>query len=449
MKNKIDMPREVEEIIEIIENNGYEAYIVGGCIRDFLLGRNPGDWDITTSALPEKIRNIFQGKYRVIDTGLKHGTVTVISSNNNHYEITTFRIDGEYINGRSPERVEFTKNLREDLKRRDFTINAMAYNNRVGIEDHFNGRIDLQNKVIKAVGVAEERFSEDALRILRGIRFSCQLGFEIDIDTERAMKKKKEGLSKISKERIREEFSKIILSENASYGIKKLVHNGLMEYIIPEINSMVGFEQHTQYHDKDVFEHTMGVLEKVTDKLDLRLSALLHDIAKPTTFTIDERGQGHFYNHDIVGSEMCEKILRKLKFDNKTINKVRLLVLEHMNREKDMKNITLKKLIRKIGKENLNDLFLLQIADIASSAKEYSNYDYIVRTEKKAQKILERKDPIIIKDLDITGKEIMENGIEEGILIGEMLHELLELVLEKPRLNKKEILIEIVRKKVK
>ena len=447
MKSKIDMPREVEEIIMSIENNGYEAYIVGGCVRDSLIGRIPGDWDITTSALPEEIRNIFKGKYKVIDTGLKHGTVTVISSNNNHYEITTFRIDGEYVNGRSPESVEFTVSLREDLKRRDFTINAMAYNNRVGIEDYFNGRVDLQNKIIKAVGVAEERFSEDALRILRCIRFSCQLGFQIDNDTERAMESKKEGLSKISKERIREEFSKIILSSNASYGIKKLVHNGLMEYIIPEINLMVGFEQHTQYHDKDVFEHTMEVLEKVPDKLELRLSALLHDIAKPASFTLDERGQGHFYNHDIIGAEMSERILKRLKFDNKTIDKVKLFVLEHMNREENMKDITLKRLIQRVGKENLNSLFSLQVADIASSAKEYRNYGYIVNTQKKAQEILDRKEPIGIKDLDITGKEIMENGIHEGILVGRILCELLELVLENPKLNKKEILVEIIRKK--
>lgn len=442
---KIHMPEEVEIIISILNENGFQAFIVGGCVRDSLLMKKPMDWDITTNASPEDIISVFKEQnYRVIETGLKHGTVTVVIDGDN-FEITTYRIDGEYLDNRRPLNVLFTSSLEEDLMRRDFTINAMAYNHSEGLIDHHHGLFDLENKIIKAVGKAEKRFNEDALRMLRAIRFACQLNFQIDEEIKISLYNTSVLLKNISAERIKDELCKTLTSDFPSIGIELLMKFNLMKYIIPELYECKNFHQLNKHHDKDVLQHILVALDNTPNKLDLRLSALLHDIAKPNCFTVDEAGQGHFLKHNVKGANMAKDILKRLKFDNKTIEKVYILVLEHMSRFEKTKDSTLKRFIGRVGKENLEDFFLLQIADSKACAKEYTDVSEILNARARCEKILEENQPLSIKDLKIGGKELMELGVLQGKTIGTILEALLNLVLENSELNHKEKLIEIVK----
>lgn len=444
---KIQMPKEVKIIISILNNNGFQAFIVGGCVRDSLLMKQPQDWDITTNASPEDIISMFKEQnYRVIETGLKHGTVTVVIEREN-FEITTYRIDGEYLDNRRPLNVVFTSLLEEDLKRRDFTINAMAYNNSEGLIDYHQGLIHLENKIIKAVGNPEKRFNEDALRMLRAIRFACQLNFQIDEEIKISLYNISGLLKNISEERIRDELCKILVSDFPAIGIELLMKFNLMKYIIPELYECENFNQFNKHHDKDVLQHTLLALQNAPNKLDIRLAALLHDIAKPICFTVDEAGQGHFLKHNIKGANMAKDILKRLKFDNRTVEKVYILVLEHMNKFEKSKDSTLKRLIGRVGKENLDDFFLLQIADRGACAKEYADASEILNTRARCEKILKENQPLSIKDLNIGGKELMELGVLQGKTIGIILDELLNLVLENAELNHKGILIDIVKAK--
>ncbi|NLM36489.1 MAG: CCA tRNA nucleotidyltransferase [Clostridiales bacterium] len=435
---KIILPPRVEFIINELEKQGYEAFAVGGCVRDSILGRNPNDWDITTNALPEAIIKTFK---HTIPTGIKHGTITVMIDNL-PFEVTTYRIDGEYTDNRHPDEVIFTSKLEEDLSRRDFTINAMAYNYSKGLVDPFNGMEDIREGVVKTVGSPHDRFNEDALRMIRAIRFSCQLGFYVEEKTFEAIKLNCELIKRVSIERIRDEFTKILLSKEPSRGIENLRLGGLLQYFLPELLAMFGFDQKNPHHDKDIYYHTLMVVDNTEPRLALRLSALFHDIAKPVTFTLDEKGIGHFYGHEIKGKDMCEYILKRLRYDNETIKKVSNLVYDHMSRYTNLKGSTIKKVINRVGKENLEDLFILQEADIKASAPPF-DFSGVHRLRKKSKEILEQKEPLNVKDLVLKGDDLIKLGLKPGKLIGEILNYLMEKVLEAPELNNKKQLEEM------
>lgn len=430
------------KIIDKLQDCGYEAYAVGGCIRDSLLGRIPKDWDICTDALPEQILEVFKG-HKTIPTGLQHGTVTVML-NNIGYEITTYRIDGKYLDNRHPEMVTFTSHIDDDLSRRDFTINAIAYNQINGLVDPFDGNIDLANKTIRAVGDANERFQEDALRMMRAIRFACQLGLDICPSTKYGIIQNKELINNVSKERIRDELCKILISNQPSRGIILLKETGLLQEVLPEVQRLVNFDQRNPNHDKNVFDHTMAVLNHTSNNLIVRLSALLHDIGKPDTFSIDDRGIGHFYHHHVEGEIIAEQILRRLKFDNETIKSVCILVREHMSRYSKLRCKSIKKFINRVGVKNLDNLFELQIADISGS-KAPHDFSNVYEMKEKVEEILNQEQPLAIKDLTINGYDLMKMGIKPGKKMGEILNYLLEQVLESPELNTKEQLLKIIR----
>jgi tRNA nucleotidyltransferase (CCA-adding enzyme) len=442
---EFNLPNDVKAIMNAFEGGGFEIFLVGGCVRDTLLNRLVNDWDFCTKATPEEIILVCDKcGFKYIPTGLKHGTITVVL-NNEGYEITTYRLDGDYSDGRHPNKVFFTTSLKEDLARRDFTINALAYSEKEKLIDYFNGLEDLENQLIRCVGNPEERFKEDNLRRLRAIRFAAQLGFGIETETYKNIAMSPESLNCLSVERIRDELSKILLSNNSAYGIRELSKLGLQRYIIPELEKCVGFHQHNKHHDKDVLEHTLCVVENTTAKLDLRLAALLHDIAKPICMEIDKAGQGHFLEHDVKGAIIAEEILTRLRFDNKTIAKVSKLVRYHMNKYEKIKLSSIKKFMTRVGIEDLEDLFELQIADIKSTALEYQNYDKIIAVREECRRIIRQKEPLKIKDLSINGADLIEIGFKPGKEMGNTLNDLLTLVLENPELNNRVKLLELVK----
>ena len=438
---KINIPDYVQLTIDILEENGFEAYIVGGAIRDILLNKTPMDFDIGTNALPEEVEKIFYN-FKPISVGKKFGTIVVPQKKRN-VEITTFRNEGVYKDGRRPEWVNFSSNIIDDLSRRDFTINAMAYSKKTGLIDPFNGKVDLENKTIKTVGSPEKRFKEDYLRILRAVRFSTELGFNIEENTFNAGKKQSKNISNISQERIRDEFFKILLSETPSKGIKILEKMEILNIILPELVETIGFDQKNPHHEKELYFHTLCVLDNVPPILNLRLAALFHDIGKPYTQTLDNEGIGHYYNHDKIGGEITKNILKRFKASKDLIEKTIVLVVEHMNHHNNFSEKGLKRLINKISKEEIFNLLNLQKADIKCSNKNAS-IDHIIEREKKVREILENKEAISIKDLDINGKDLIEMGFGEGKIIGDILDYLLEKVMEEPELNEKEKLKEKV-----
>lgn len=441
---KIVLPNDVGIILNILSDKGYEAYIVGGCVRDSLLNRTPSDWDITTNAKPKTVVDIFENLgHRVIPTGMKHGTITIMIDGVG-YEVTTYRVDGEYDDNRHPKKVTFTNSLKEDLSRRDFAINAMAYSPKNGLIDIYGGIDDLSNKEIRCVGNAIERFSEDALRMIRAIRFSCQLGFELTQSVINAICDLSSNIKSVSAERVREEFCKILASDKVTDGICHLGQSGLMWYIIPELYATLKFKQHNKHHDKDIFWHTLSVVENVEPKLELRLSALLHDIGKSKCFSKDENDVGHFYNHARISADMSKEILKRLKFDNKTIDEVGKLIYSHMI-STDLNTKSIKKLINRVGKNNIYNLIELMISDRKGCAKGYRNYDDILELKNKVSKILNEKQPLSVKDLDINGYDLIKLGYK-GREIGEMLDILLASVLESPELNSREVLLQMTTK---
>lgn len=441
----ITLPKGVGYIIKELNKNGHEAYVVGGCIRDILIGLPPKDYDITTSADPDEVIRIFK---KTIPTGIKHGTVGVVTTDG-IYDVTTYRSEGEYINSRYPANVIFIDDLVEDLRRRDITINAIAYNTEKGIIDPFDGTADIRGKIIRAVGNPILRFKEDALRILRAIRLATTLNFNIEEKTLFGIVETMDGLQFISVERIREELNTILLSEKPSRGISMLFQLGVMKYVIPEIMTMAVFSQFNKHHDKDVLGHTLDVVDHVPAKLHLRLAALFHDSGKPGTFTVDRNGIGHFYGHEARSAEIAETILDRLKYDRKTTKKVLTLISNHMV-STDMKNeLKLKKLIQKLGKENINDLFELKTADFISKPESGNTKLFeISGLRDRMVDILDRKDPLNIRDLAVNGQDIMNLGIKEGRAVGNILNDLLEKVLKDPRLNEKETLLTIARKEL-
>ena len=321
---RMKLPEHVNRIIHRLQKEGYDAYAVGGCVRDTLLGREPKDWDITTSARPEIVKSLFS---HTIDTGIQHGTVTVMLDHVG-YEVTTYRIDGEYEDSRHPKEVIFTGNLVEDLKRRDFTINAMAYNDESGLVDAFEGEQDLKKGIIRCVGNPHDRFGEDALRMLRAVRFAAQLGFSIEERTKVAVADLAPTLAKVSAERIQMELVKLLTSANPQE-MREVYELGLSRVFLPEFDRMMETPQHNKHHMYTVGEHTIHALEAISEDKVLRLAILLHDVAKPLCITTDEEGQDHFKGHPQEGAKMAKEILRRLKFDNDTINHVCLFVRYH------------------------------------------------------------------------------------------------------------------------
>jgi len=436
----INIPSDVTEILNLIQNSGEEAYVVGGCVRDALLGTSPHDWDITTSATPKQVKALFK---RTVDTGLSHGTVTVLL-NDESYEITTYRIDGKYEDYRRPKEVTFTRSLSEDLLRRDFTINAMAYNETEGIIDLYNGREDLEKQIIRCVGKPRDRFNEDALRMLRAIRFSAKLGFLIEVGTYKAIKELAHLIKHISSERIQVELTKTLISPNPEK-IKEIATCGLIQYIIPEFSEVVGLEQNNPYHKFSVDNHMYESLRYVKAEPHLRWTMYLHDIGKGFTKTTDEKGIDHFYSHPVVSEKIAAKTMKNLKFDNKTYDRVTKLIRFHDDRFNSDKK-AVRRAISRIGVEYFDDLLLIKEADIKSQHHDYEdeNLDKLKEIRDLYEEILEDNECLGIKDLAVNGHDLKLEGITEGKQIGESLKYLLGKVLENPEVNDKRQLLSLI-----
>lgn len=450
--SKIHMPAGAEYIIEQLNSKGFEAYIVGGCVRDSLLGKNPNDWDITTSATPYEVKEIFK---RTIDTGIQHGTVTVmvdksISKGGEYaFEVTTYRVDGKYEDHRRPTEVTFTACLEEDLKRRDFTINAMAYNHKNGVVDIFGGQQDLEKGEIKAVGVAEERFTEDALRILRAVRFAAQLGFSIEEETKKAMTRLAHNLRFISAERIQVELTKLITSNHPNR-LMDAYNLGITKVILPEFDAMMETEQDNPHHIYNVGMHTIKVMEHVPPTQILRYTALLHDVAKPLTKTIDEKGIGHFYGHQEKGVEMARVILRRLKLDNHTIDETCLLIREHDFSLHGTNIKAFRRFLNRLGKERFQDFLLIKKADMAgqSDYNKELRQGYVNDMIAMFEQVNEENQCIKMSDMELRGQDLIEMGFKPGKEMGHILKALFEKVLDDPELNEKEILKKMVEEKM-
>lgn len=434
----MNLPEKVNFIINTLKEHGFEGYAVGGCVRDTMLGRIPQDWDITTSARPEQVKEIFK---HTIDTGIQHGTVTIMLEHEG-FEVTTYRIDGEYEDARHPKEVQFTSNLLEDLKRRDFTINAMAYNEDEGLVDAFDGRLDLERGVVRCVGDPKERFSEDALRMLRAVRFAGQLGFEIDEATKQAISELAPTIAKVSAERIQVELVKLMISKHPEQ-IKTAYETGLTKVFMPEFDAMMETEQNHPHHCYSVGEHTIMALKIAPQDKVLRLTMLFHDIAKPLCKTTDEEGIDHFYGHPNKSCELAHNILRRLKFDNDTTKRVCALVKLH-DQMPQMEMIYVRRALHKNGVEQYPALFRVKYADIMAQS-EYKRDEKLAQLKQYEllyESILKEKQCLSIKELAVTGSDLIALGMQPGKNIGETLNQLLELVLEHPEWNTKEKLLE-------
>jgi tRNA nucleotidyltransferase (CCA-adding enzyme) len=444
MKNKsFTIPSEVSYVTNTLEKAGFEAYLIGGCVRDLFLGRNPKDWDVTTNAKPEEIIGLFPNTFYENN----YGTVGVVNENTTDeklkvVEVTPYRLESIYSDSRRPDHVTFSKDLMDDLKRRDFTINAIALDSKKDIVDPFKGQIDIKDKIIRAVGDADERFKEDALRMMRAVRIATELGFTINMETMAAIQNDADLLQKISKERIRDEFIRVIQSDEPAAGIEMLYRLGLLKYIVPELEVARGVEQ-PQAHAYDVWEHLMRTLQHAADKkwpLHVRLAALFHDIGKPPTQKkIDD--QWTFYGHEVVGAKMTKRILTDLKFPKEIIDKVTTLVRWHMFFA-DTEQITLsavRRLISNVGKDMIWDLINVRICDRIGTGRPKEN-PYRLR---KYQSMIEEalRDPVTVGMLKIDGTTLIKKtGITPGPKIGFILHALLEEVLESPMLNTEDYL---------
>lgn len=436
---ELRIPEKAEIILHTLEEAGYEAYVVGGCVRDSILGRSPDDWDITTSAKPEEVKALFR---RTVDTGLIHGTVTVMLDKEG-FEVTTYRVDGEYEDGRHPKEVSFTASLEEDLKRRDFTINAMAYNPKRGLVDLFGGVQDMENRIIRCVGNPLERFTEDALRILRAVRFSAQLGFSIEGETLKAISVLAPNLKYVSAERIQVELLKLLVSPHPDY-LRTAYEAGITKEILPEFDRCMETEQNTPHHCYNVGEHTLQSLLNIRADKVLRLTMLLHDFGKPVVKRTDEDGRDHFKTHGPEGEKMAVSILRRLKMDNDTIRKVRSLIKWHDYRPKG-EAVSVRKAISLIGEE-LFPLYLeVQKADILaqSAYRREEKFARLTAVSALYEEILDRGQCISLKTMALTGRDLIDAGYTPGKELGEILEKLLVHVLENPEDNKKEILLKL------
>lgn len=423
-------------IIEELNRAGYEAYAVGGCTRDMIMGRECHDTDITTSATPEEIKEVFRS-LRTVDTGIKHGTVTVLTDGI-PFEVTTYRTERGYSDGRHPDEVFFTRSLTEDLKRRDFTVNSIAYSPEKGFIDPFGGRADIEHRLIRCVGKPKERFTEDSLRILRGLRFSSVLGFTIEAETATAMRECKELLSIVSKERVFSELSKLLCGENVRSVLVN--YSDILEVVLPELKNMKGFDQHNFHHIYDILEHTAAVTESIPPVPHLRFAALFHDCGKADCFSVDEKGIGHFYSHPSISAKKAEEALYRLKSDTKTREAVVRLVKVHDTPIEESERI-IKKRLRSMGEELFFDLIRLQRADTKGLAPEFHHREkHFDALEKMAKEIIKNAECFSLRELKINGNDLISEGFT-GKEIGTALSAALEAVIDGRAQNEKNELI--------
>ena len=431
------LPVNVKNTLDRLHRAGYEAYIVGGCVRDRLLGTEAKDYDITTSARPEETKTVFFGE-RVIETGLRHGTVTVLLGGM-PLEITTYRTDGAYTDGRHPDSVTFTRSLREDAARRDFTMNAIAFSEEDGYLDFFGGQEDIRSRTIRCVGAAERRFSEDALRILRALRFSSVLGFDIEAETAAAAHRCAPLLRCISAERIAVELTKLLCGKNVRQVL--LSYADILGTVLPELLPMRGFDQHTPYHVYDVLEHTAVAVEAVPPEPLLRLAAFFHDIGKPACFTQDPDGRGHFYGHPQRSAEIADSVLQRLKFDNLTRTRTVALVRWH-DLQIDLTPKSVKRAMQKLSTEDFFNLIALKRADNRAQSPEYATrqqtYD---RLEAIANEILSEAQCFSLKQLAVGGTDLLALGMPPGKEVGAALQLLLDAVIDERVPNEKSALL--------
>lgn len=439
-KLNISLPQEVQKAIAQLEKSGFQAYIVGGCVRNTLLCLPVNDWDMTTSARPEEMKQCF-ADFRTIETGIQHGTLTVLVEGM-PLEITTFRNDGEYLDNRHPVGVTFSQNIEEDLCRRDFTVNAMAYHPERGLVDLFGGQKDLQKRVIACVGEPEKRFYEDGLRILRALRFAAVLDFSIDTDTEKAIHNCRHLLENIAAERIREEFCKLICGVGAVRILRE--YHDVIGIFLPELEKCFGFAQNSKYHCYDVFEHTMEALLEAPPHLITRLSVLLHDIGKPLCYTEDENG-GHFKGHGDIGTELTRNIMKRLRFDNQTSLRVTRLV-EYHDRDIPATERSVKRLMNQMSDEDISIFMEVKRCDRLAHAALYRELSPALTEIPRLVKEIRAKNACLsLKDLKVGGNDLMELGIPKGKEIGRILNALLDRVLDEELPNEKEALLAAVK----
>lgn len=436
----LTLPAAVRDILDRLNDAGYEAYAVGGCVRDSLLGREPHDWDVTTSALPEETRAVFSHR-RVLDTGLRHGTLTVLAADGLPVEITTYRVDGPYTDSRRPDSVAFTRSLREDLARRDFTINAMAYHPREGLVDYFSGRADLEAGRICCVGDPDRRFGEDALRILRALRFASVLGFTVERVTKESLLRHKDGLSAVSAVRIAAEMSALLCG--------KEVFPVLMEYaplftsLFPELAATVGHPQYNEYHRYDIYEHTARSVQAAPPVPVLRWTMLFHDSGKPACFTRDAEGVGHFYGHPAVSVKLAADAMRRLRLDTDTLERVCLLIRYHDHRFTGALP-ELKRWLGRLGEEAFFQLLEVQRADIcAQNPALLERLAAMEELEKQARAIVAEKACYRLQDLPVNGRDLMALGFLPGERLGNALQALLDAVIDGTCPNEKEALLQL------
>lgn len=443
---KIEIPAEVRSILSVIQKSGGSAYVVGGCVRDAILGRTPHDWDICTSLRPAQTVNLFSHyDCAVIETGLKHGTVTIRFKGEN-YEVTTFRKDSTYSDNRHPDAVAFVDDVKEDLARRDFTMNAMAYNEEAGLVDPFNGRDDLRFGIIRCVGDPNERFQEDALRILRAMRFSARFGFAIDPNTKEAMLRNRDLLSNIAWERVREELLGILSGEDAAAVLRE--YQSIITQIIPELSPTVGFDQKSVWHIYDVWEHSLHVVDAIPASMPLlRFASLVHDIAKPQCAEVKEDGVHlRFHGHGEAGEPIVRDVMNRLRFSNAEIAKVTQLVRIHDNFIEPTER-AVRRLLGSIGEEQFLDLMVLRRADISAQAEQDNEVRFakLVTLRCLAHDIAVKNECFSLKDLAVNGRDLIDAGIASGPELGKILNRLLDAVIDAPEKNTRDELLSLAR----
>ena len=449
---KINLPEKVNTLITHLESCGYEAFAVGGCIRDSIMGREPNDWDLCTSASPDEMKDCFAG-FRIIETGLQHGTLTVLLDGD-AFEITTYRIDGEYSDGRHPDEVKFTRYLEEDLARRDFTVNAMAYNDTAGLVDPFGGQEDLAAGILRCVGEPAKRFTEDSLRILRCIRFASQLDYIIENSTANAMYDCLPLIDRVAVERIRVELEKLLCGSAAVKVLRE--HRNIIAHIIPEIRPMFDLDQKNAYHIYDVWEHTLHVVENIAADPLLRLMAFFHDIGKPPTMTVVPNDKsdcpewGHFYGHEAAGAEITKGILRRLKFDNYSRDTICNVIDAHKIVFQPTERHA-RRLLHRLGEEQLRMLIQLELADVKSQNPVYTDerVENILAFESALDAVLAAEQCFSMKHLAVNGKDMIELGVPQGREIGRILNALLDQVVEGTLPNDREDLLTHAAKLIK
>lgn len=438
--NGFAIPTPAARALELLEGAGFPAYLVGGCVRDGLRGVPPHDWDLCTAALPEQVRAALAGEFSILDTGLRHGTVTAVREHL-HLEVTTWRVESAYSDGRHPDGVTFVGRVEDDLARRDFTVNAMAWSPARGFVDPFGGRQDLAAGLLRCVGNPDARFREDALRIARALRFASVTGFAVEMHTVAAMRRQMSLLDRIARERLCEELRRTMCGRYIGRVLRAFPE--VLAQFCPELRPMFGFEQHNAHHLYDVWEHTVRVVEAVPGHAELRLAALLHDSGKPAAFTMDERGIGHFYGHPKISMQLAHKLLMRLRFDHETRSAVIRLV-EYHDRRLDANPARLRRRLHSLGEVRVRQLLMLKKADCVGQDTHREHIAQLCETEALLNDLLAQNQCFSLRQLAVDGRDMMTLGLR-GSQIGDMLHALLAHVLESPADNHKERLLVLAR----